>query len=726
MKTLKLIINKYFTKLLLLILVLSVGLVTLASVMINKYGAFEKANYTKFYFLIATVILLCIDIVVYKLIKKLNDKKIKCFNIFLFVFLIIGQIFLISAFSTTQITDPFYINDYSIAIANGMDKVIDNNWSTYFMNYTNNNLVFMFTLRLIQIANFLHIHDYSTYLTVINAIMIDLSIIFVYFIAKEEKDNKFASFVLFLSVFNPLNYVMMHWTYTTTYSLPFMTGIILLWLKLRKEKGNKYILYSVLFGLTISIGYLMRPTLIIPLTAIVMVYIFDLINKKCKFTKKSSIICAIILVSLLSSYILVNMDIKHYIHDQENAFPTTHWIMIGLYGNGTIKQEYNKYTASFETKAERQKATTDAIKKTLQDYGLPGLFKHTMKKLPVTWSDGTAYYMIRMRQDRSPSELYNWITGNKDDLAVLYAQAFRIVTLISVLYYVSKKYDDKKYGPIDLYSLTLFGAILFYLIWEAKCSYSVPFLPVMIILQAMGTELMLEKEKSIDHVTKRRCALLVIAATMSLMVFNYGVYVKQPYKYNNYSIYSGNTAARRFFNIYEYKYTLKQEFYARTKFNKISFHVRKLEDNNAKYLISLKYKDDTIYKTNVTRSDIESNDNFLTITIPDDVANNLKKGKYTIVIERNKNNSDDKDSIGWGYILAKVLDSYDGTLTINDKPHQNDLFIRVYYENNTDPYMSKKAYLTIYAIVFGAEIIIYVIDRKVSNNKKTSKRKDIS
>ena len=726
MKTLRLIINKYFTKLLMLILVLSTGYISLSALKGNKYDILSKSGYTRLYFLLAAFLLLCIDIIVYKFIKKSNDKKIKFFNIFLFIFLVIGQVFLISSFNTTQITDPFYIDDYAIAIANGIDKVVDNDWSTYFVNYTNNNLVFMFTLRLIQISNFLGIHNYITFLNVVNAILIDLSIVFTYFIAKDEKDKKFASFVLFLSIFNPLNYVMIFWPYTTTYSLPFMTGLILLWIKLRKGTSNKYILYSVLLGLTISIGYLMRPTLIIPLIALIMIYLFDLINKKCTFNKKTSIICGIVLVSMISSFLLVNLDIKKYIHGQENAFPTTHWIMIGLYGDGTIKTEYNKYTASFKTREEREKATTDAIVKTLHEYKLPGLFKHTLKKLPVTWNDGTSYYMIRMRQDRSPSELYNWIVGDKNDICVLYAQAFRIVTLVSMLYFFAKKYDDKKYGPIDLYSLTLFGAILFYLIWEAKYAYSIPFLPIMLILQAKGIELIIDKEKSVGRIAKRRVFLLVLAATMSLMLIDYGDYVKKPYTYRNYSVYSGNTAARRFFNIYKYNYTLKQEFYARTKFNKISFHVRKLEDNDTKYFISLKYKDKTIYKTSVNRSDVESDDSFITITVPDDIANKLKKGKYTIIIEKDKDKAKDVDSIGWGYILAKALDSYDGVLTINDKVHQNDLFIRVYYLNTTDTYMSKTAYFVIYGLVLGSEVVIYMADKKISTTSKKNKRKDIS
>ena len=66
---------------------------------------------------------------------------------------------------------------------------------------------------------------------------------------------------------------------------------------------------------------------------------------------------------------------------------------------------------------------------------------------------------------------------------------------------------------------------------------------------------------------------------------------------------------------------------------------------------------------------------------------------------------------------SKTMDSYDGNLTINGKKHQNDLFIRVYNLVEDEPFISKSAYLFIYAILLGSEIIMYIIDRKSFSNK---------
>ena len=60
--------------------------------------------------------------------------------------------------------------------------------------------------------------------------MIDLSIIFLYKCAKRLYDKRFATLSLALCALNPLNYLLIFWTYTVTYSLPFFSIVIYLYI----------------------------------------------------------------------------------------------------------------------------------------------------------------------------------------------------------------------------------------------------------------------------------------------------------------------------------------------------------------------------------------------------------------------------------------------------------------------------------------------------------------
>ena len=75
--------------------------------------------------------------------------------------------------------------------------------------------------------------------------------------------------------------------------------------------------------------------------------------------------------------------------------PYTHWLMMGLTGDGGFNLDDVKYTQSFPNIDEKKAANIEVIKQRLSDYGFIGTIKHmTNKSVHNTWGDGT-YFIFR-------------------------------------------------------------------------------------------------------------------------------------------------------------------------------------------------------------------------------------------------------------------------------------------------------------------------------------------
>ena len=88
----------------------------------------------------------------------------------------------------------------------------------------------------------------------------------------------------------------------------------------------------------------------------------------------------------------------HYYAGTFGNFPVTHWLMMGLSADGTFQLEEEQYTQSFLTKSQKVHADLGKIKERLIDYGISGLARHSLRKLAVTWGDGSARYPAHRRK----------------------------------------------------------------------------------------------------------------------------------------------------------------------------------------------------------------------------------------------------------------------------------------------------------------------------------------
>lgn len=78
------------------------------------------------------------------------------------------------------------------------------------------------------------------------------------------------------------------------------------------------------------------------------------------------------------------------------------------------------------------------------------------------------------------------LDSEQTDFMIVYCQAFRLATMLLAAVSLLSKHGKRLEDPLFPVVLTVFGGIVFYLLWEAKAEYSIPFIPILLCLSADG------------------------------------------------------------------------------------------------------------------------------------------------------------------------------------------------------------------------------------------------
>ena len=404
----------------------------------------------------------------------------------------------------------------------------------------------------------------------------------------------------------------------------------------------------------------MRATTIIPFIAILFYLITSIKFDKKQIKKYCLNIILIILVSL-TTYKGVNYCINKIAPNNSNSFPVTHFLMIGMNEEGRITNEAVNYTSSFDTKEEKVSANIEVIKEKLKEYKFSGFIMHTFKKLPITWEDGMSKFKPRLYQDKKNLSISNWISGEKSEIFAIYCQGFRILTfffaIIGMIYlYKQRKEKDSLFMIV----LTVFGAILFYLLWESKEDYNIQFLSIILLLSAYGlnnVELKTTKHKNIIFKS-------LLCFTIFLSVIFYQPLTQTKYTWTKNRVLAYNTNILEYEKrVYRDNSIIEQEFYTDDDFNYITIRALKRSNAKSKYNIILKDSKDKILKEFcVTANDIING--YITIDLNDIELNN---NKYLLQIKSDSAsyNEEYTDSIQWGYLNSRILKAYEGNMYLD-------------------------------------------------------------
>lgn len=368
----------------------------------------------------------------------------------------------------------------------------------YFQSYSNNDLLTILMSVFFRIITKFGVSNLSQACIWLNGVCIASAEILAFFGVKLLFGLKTACRYLIISVMQPVMYLTVAWSYSNTMCLPLMCGLFLLGALVYKSKKTAVkCLFGALFGIVAVIGYYIRPVVMFEAIAFAMFAVLYLICKK--HNAKRLIACMLVAAAVGgATFAGTSAFINEYGGDNSRNFPVTHWLMMGLHKYGRFSSKDSAFTRGYPTKEEKKEANIAEIKKSLKEIGITGMPVHVISKHCITWSEGSANYYLRAKNIEEENFITGIAVGGGRSYIMLYCQMFRAAVLFLAAAAMWAQFRLKRIDRSFFPLLTLFGGMVFYIFWEAKESYSIPFLFIIVLLAAIGaghiSELKLRKK----------------------------------------------------------------------------------------------------------------------------------------------------------------------------------------------------------------------------------------
>lgn len=438
-----------------------------------------------------------------KILPRLSDKTVRIMEVLFCMTALLLQVYFLFFIKSYYKWDSGYVISAAASLAE--QGTLSPESFHYVSVYPNQNTFICMTAVLIKIADFFQIavENRPVFYNVFNTILMDIAIgliipVLLKVVKQRISNWEICRFMIFL-LLNPFWYLGTSYYYTITLSLPFTMGFLYCFLSILEGKGRWKT--AVLAGVLLGVGYDIRPTAIVFVTAAVLTVLYQLLIKKNIIWKKCVIQMGILLVTaLLAGGILAYGEKKYIGIDTTNsAYPTIHWLMMSATAPGGHNIEDEAFTDSFATHEEKVEADTKRFVEKLQNMGVAGYCRLAVTKVNRTFGDGLNGYIQFLTDGHGTGTIFDWLFGSHKDLCVLYHQGYYLFLLAGILCAVwkilrnfSMRTDD--YGLYCL-ALTLFGAFLFYVVWESSPQYSIPFMGLMSVLAfaEFGEPVLLQK-----------------------------------------------------------------------------------------------------------------------------------------------------------------------------------------------------------------------------------------
>lgn len=652
----------------------------------GKYFSSTSQNGKELFWLFTSiavggVIITCTILGLFRLVNKLSKKGLLIFTIALFVIYGISTVAITYLFPTIPMTDSFYVHDQAVGMAHGTKDIINGN-SAYFRKYSNNNPLIILLYFIYKIAYSLGITDLIQVGRLFNASCITGSLVLFYFAIQKlsKRETTGAKFVLLNLLFVPMIF-MTSWVYTATVCLPFIGGIMLCGANLIKNQSKKSIIInSAIIGVLSIVGYNIRPVvLILSIAGFICLVLWTVKDKK--RLMKSALMVGICAVFALGSFVTTKALNNHYYTGSNGNFPLTHWVAMGLTENGMYDTQLVKENMRLSNTDEMKANVNKHIKERLSNYNAGSFIGHLYIKNGSIWTVGSLEYQSRLIGSAEKyTPLSKWLYGSKSDFMCLYTQmlwlSLHILTLIYIIRFIFNK--ESKYGLLQI--LTLLGGYGFYMIWEVKTAYAVPFVFFIIGMATLGGEsienafaMSKAKVKNIGRISYSAVAIFSIV----LMFMGAPFFTDNVMNVSDKKLMVKSTHNCLIKKIATRKRTVTQEFYTKEKFNRVYLNVtcrKNLSVSNSKYKITLKNgKNKTIATKLVDSKDYTNRVSDIKLKLPKKYTPSGEE-KFKITV---KGISGTVEAFNFGYSHGDDIDPIMGNLRTNGKLVKGDLRLTV-------------------------------------------------
>ena len=457
----------------------------------------------------------------------------------LFGVMVLLQVLTVICVRTSLRYDHLKIFDTAVSLLE-QGVISDTHFSSYFMKYPNNIPICLFTYFWLRLAELFRIprEVWMEYIKLVNLLFMNFGMWCGYRILRRHQSASAALRYLMLILVNPLWYLLGEMYYTSTISLAFSMGAIWLFDSAGRQETlwKKYTQYA-LAGILLAAGYQIRATVIITAAALLIYAVLRI--RSFRRSREAFSVLAVLFgaVLMLGAYKTAE---RHYagFDPSQTGYPAVHWVMMSAQGEGQYNSADDAYTGSFSTKEERTRADLDRLKERLEQMGTGGLLTLFRNKLRVAFSDGDDDYASLFQTMREASPVQKYINGSRSDYLAVYLHSYHSLLCGLILLALVWRAFRGKRGFLDVIALNVCGAYLFYLIWEVDEAYSIPFMLMLLMLEAAGMEKLdggfakaREKLPALRNApAAAACGLLMIAAGLVWVVSRTGAPVR------NYSV----------------------------------------------------------------------------------------------------------------------------------------------------------------------------------------------
>lgn len=671
--------------------------------------------------------------ILYKKIQQISPDRIHLYSVVLLIAILPLQItFYFLASRSLPTTDTCTVIEQALAMLHAQNGKV-NVEIPYFQHYSNNYFFLVFLYYFYKVLSVFHISDVWIPTVLLNIVFIYLGIFFTYKIAQRLFDEKKTFFLLILCSICPTTYIWSSFTYTNTFSIPFIMGMLYLFLIIKDAQVNKRtILLSILLGVIIVYGVLIRTTTIIPVIALFITWF--LYQLKTKIVQQNLIKIFAIIIAITISLFFWNIIKSHHIPpvNKDDTFPLTHWIMMGVSTDGGFNKEDLAYTSSFKTYDEKRNANLDKISSRLGSLNSRKFLNLFNEKLTRVWGDGSDEILLKAKASYDFPVLYNKTFGTNNMLMVLFIQIFRSCTFLFISISIIQQLRKRELTDIYVFSLALFGCILFFLLWEANRKYNICFIYICLLLMGDGifyldkleTTLLQEKKKYSLHkrikYSLMSLGIFGILFTMTQLIGNYSSLTQKTNSFHNLMNYIGKKHISVLNDISNDGTLLEQSFTANKSFNRIRLHFEKYDKTTTDeqpYTIQLISKADNQlkYETNFGLGDIKDNTGIYTVKLP----KNIYDSHNPDYLLRIKSSSTSPNSLGIYYKNIKYLSAYSyGNLTINQEKSPYNLFMQIYNQEKR-PYTTPIRYIIFSITLFIVLSLLLIVQYRFLSRNTT-------
>lgn len=389
-------------------------------------------------------------------------------------------------------TNPSWDLGLCIQSAN---EIIENGHSTdmavYYIQAPNNIFITLMLTVVFKIFSIVGISNTNISTLIANIFFIQLAVLFLFKTSKRLFGNITACFTLILMfLFLPI-YPYSTIMYTDTTSMFIPIALLYLIIKTYDNTSNKKkYLYDILIGCLMFISFKLKVTALIVIVAFVII---QFINKKIFDTIKILLISGSIFIILNSTFVLflTKTGIMGIPMEKTKEIPYTHFIMMGMYDSGAFSADEWQFTLRLPDYETRQNENIRVIKNRLKTYKTQGYIKFLNNKIKgQTWGSGTYDFegiLNSYNVDNNIAHKFLLADGEYYQIVYYYCQIYHFTMLIciaiSIIYTIKNSNEER---VLSIAKLSIFGLLIFLLIWETRSRYMLNFIPIYILVFVSG------------------------------------------------------------------------------------------------------------------------------------------------------------------------------------------------------------------------------------------------